>query len=172
MTARAGGHYGAGYQLLSGTALPPDNHGGGAIGDAADGAVHIPHGFAGADELAKRRFAARFILQLPPLDFLLTLLERLLQLELQLPAIHRRDEDFIGARGVHTEPLLARADAGDGVQHNIWVKGAEGAQNLATIGRLRRERIDVEYDRIQRSFLMQGNNLFRGVEKRNVEEGG
>jgi hypothetical protein len=108
----------------------------------------------------------------PVLDLLLALFERLLEFELQLLAIHGGDEDFIGSSGMYPKPLLAAAEAGDGIQHDVLTDGSEGSQNLATIRQVSGERINIENNCVQGSLLVQEKDFFRGIEKRNMKKGG
>src|SRR5437762_913302 len=73
---------------------------------------------------------------------------------------------------MYPHSLLAIANTSNGIQHNILIEFPEGSQNVAAVGLVRNQWINIKDNRVQWHFPMHRKNVWRSIEKGDMEKRG
>src|SRR5208283_4724625 len=95
------------HQFLAGSALPPDEHRTGALGDAGDGVINPAHGLAAANQFAKGLALGLPVLLLPALDLQRSFLQRPLQYTSYFLEVDGRHKIVVDGSGNRLETQVA-----------------------------------------------------------------
>ena len=168
---RAAGHNGLRHQLFSRAAFPTHQHVDRALGHAADGVIHQPHGLAAPDQLAKRVSLAGLLAQPAVLDFRGPFLERGPEHCLHFLEIYRRDKTLTdsGLFELPARSLVMRSGKPEQDQVLVMLaKLAHQPQHLIVRGM---GGFKIQNDGLDRGLGEQRQYLFTRAQKRGMEGG-